>query len=489
MRYFFVMFCLLLLFTGCLWAQGLNFNDTAYGKVPQKRSFRTVSGDSLPARIDLSGYAPSVMNQGKWGTCVGFASAYYARTILEAVRQGITDRNRIDSLCFSPSFLYDAIKDTDDDNCTAGSEIEQALTYMRQNGVALLKTKSYPDCGANDPRLVGADSRIMDYIRLFGLVNRPESVVLATRKALSEMTPVIIGIQTTPSLKALSFWGKIWRWILSIFGADDETSLWVPSVSNRRTGGHAVCVVGYDSEKFGGAFRIINSWGKSWGDEGYFWMRYADYAAYTKYGYQAYLPIQADSTDVTLSAQVSLQFATFTTDNEVPFVRSLTGKTTPGDSSERMVAYTLRDAQPTGATFKFVANVNRLSYVYALAATAAELRTKTLFPVSDTISPIIGANTQLLLPSENLLYTLSGEPGHEYWLFLFAEKALDIEKYTFDMDEGSGTFIDRVQQAFGKDLVPYQQVDYDSRKTGFVLRGRHEGHIVPLLIGFDHRDK
>lgn len=257
------------------------------------------------------------------------------------------------------------------------------------------------------------------------------------------MTTVAIAIQTTPSLKELGFWGKIWRWILRLFGGNDESSLWQPGKARRkaanvRGNGHAVCVVGYDDDKFGGAFKIVNSYGKSRGEEGYFWLKYADYANYTKYGYQAYLPIAQDSAGVTLAGSVSIQWANFVTDNEVPYVRSIKGKTNSGSENEEgMVSYSLRDPQRIGSNFKFVANVDRLSYVYVLAASANELRTKTIFPVLDKISPITGANTQMLLPSGDLLYTLRGEPGIEYWLFLFSEKALDIEKYAFEMNEAS----------------------------------------------------
>ena len=37
-------------------------------------------------------------------------------------------------------------------------------------------------------------------------------------------------------------------------------------------GGHAMVVVGYDDAKQ--AFRIQNSWGRSWGDGGYGWFSY-----------------------------------------------------------------------------------------------------------------------------------------------------------------------------------------------------------------------
>jgi hypothetical protein len=43
-----------------------------------------------------------------------------------------------------------------------------------------------------------------------------------------------------------------------------------------RVGGHALCVVGYDDEIGGGAFKIVNSWGRDWGNNGFFWLKYSD---------------------------------------------------------------------------------------------------------------------------------------------------------------------------------------------------------------------
>ena len=39
-------------------------------------------------------------------------------------------------------------------------------------------------------------------------------------------------------------------------------------------GGHAVAAVGYDDQRYGGAFKIINSWSQNWGDGGFFWLPY-----------------------------------------------------------------------------------------------------------------------------------------------------------------------------------------------------------------------
>lgn len=40
-------------------------------------------------------------------------------------------------------------------------------------------------------------------------------------------------------------------------------------------GGHAVTLVGYNDNKYGGAYKAINSWSTSWGDKGYFWLPYS----------------------------------------------------------------------------------------------------------------------------------------------------------------------------------------------------------------------
>merc|ERR1711998_428137 len=47
----------------------------------------------------------------------------------------------------------------------------------------------------------------------------------------------------------------------------------MPQNDEKVLGGHAVMACGFDDEKQ--AVLVRNSWGKSWGDQGYFWMPYA----------------------------------------------------------------------------------------------------------------------------------------------------------------------------------------------------------------------
>ena len=50
-------------------------------------------------------------------------------------------------------------------------------------------------------------------------------------------------------------------------------------------GGHAMCVIGYDDRKFGGAFQIMNSGTPQWGKDGVAWVRYGDFKNYVKEAY------------------------------------------------------------------------------------------------------------------------------------------------------------------------------------------------------------
>lgn len=50
----------------------------------------------------------------------------------------------------------------------------------------------------------------------------------------------------------------------------------MPSAHDKPLGGHAVLVVGYDDAK--GCYIVRNSWGASWGDQGYFYLPYAYWA-------------------------------------------------------------------------------------------------------------------------------------------------------------------------------------------------------------------
>ena len=483
-----LMFLLLFLSNFAARAQGLKINDDAYRKIPIKKSYLTTT-DSLPRSVDMSAYVPSVIDQGQLGTCVAVSSAYYARTILEAIRLDITDKKKIDELRFSPSYLYNAIKDSTDLSCMAGTEITAALEFMKKTGVAAYSEQGYPFCGNNQALPPSPDSRILDYIKIFDLTERGD-VVTAAKKALSEKTPILVGIQITPSFEELGGWQRFWRKLLVWLGfkSAEDYALWDPSKGDSDLkGGHAVCVVGYDDTKFEGAFKAVNSYGEDWGDQGFFWISYTDFVTYAKYGFQAYAQPANDTDRIQLSADVTINYPPYRADNLVSFEM--------GSEGNGMVAYSLSQPQPSGTEYKFYADIiDQKGYLYLVAANDAKATASVLFPTpgrSHQDSPFIGANTRLILPAEDIdsIYRLTNETGTEYWLFLFSENPVDIESYVAKMNATQGSFANRALEAFGTELIPYQRVSYKEKKIGFLLKGEHKGHIVPLLISLRHVPK
>jgi hypothetical protein len=72
-------------------------------------------------------------------------------------------------------------------------------------------------------------------------------------------------------------------------------------------GGHAMCVIGYDDKKFGGAVQIMNSWTEDWGNKGIAWVRYGDFKTYVKeaYGIDP-LPKRSEVANIPLECTIGL---------------------------------------------------------------------------------------------------------------------------------------------------------------------------------------
>lgn len=223
----------------------------------------------LPESANLQKFAPRVGDQGHQGSCVAWSSAYGARTIAEAARTG-QDPN---SLRFSPSFLYNQIGL---ENCD-GSYIVNAMQFMKDKGA--LSYDQFPyndkDCSRqpSQQQLEEAAAYKMRGFNRLSPGDRNNAVDLrAIKENLSQGAPVVIGMMVGGS------------YMQPMMGQD----VWNPTAEDRSMmgfGGHAQCVVGYDDKKYGGAFLIMNSWGPSWGNNGFAWVRYSDFRNFVREAY------------------------------------------------------------------------------------------------------------------------------------------------------------------------------------------------------------
>ena len=64
-----------------LYMMGLLEDDGQYDLLPCKADLQTKDYSQLPSKHSLKTYCPRVMSQGQYGTCVGWSTAYAARSI------------------------------------------------------------------------------------------------------------------------------------------------------------------------------------------------------------------------------------------------------------------------------------------------------------------------------------------------------------------------------------------------------------------------
>lgn len=243
----------------------------------------------LPESASLTAFAPPVGNQGGQGSCVAWSSAYAARSILEAVRNG--GRGDV----YSPAFLYNQIGL---DDCQ-GSYIGRAMEYMTRQGSVPMEDFPYDenDCTRQpDGSLIreAASRRMRGFTRLTPGDRNDEVDLRAIREHLSQGSPVVIGMMVGRSF------------MQDMVGKE----LWTPDLDDRGfmgMGGHAMCVVGYDDNRHGGAFQLMNSWGTEWGVNGFAWVRYGDFSHFVReaYGLEP-MPRAAGSRQSKLTCEVGL---------------------------------------------------------------------------------------------------------------------------------------------------------------------------------------
>lgn len=225
--------------------------------------------NSFPTEMSLLQYAPPRLNQGRQGSCVGWASAYSAQTILYARASGANPTNA----AFSPAFLYNQIALQ---GCQ-GSYLQEAMENMKSVGGLPYRAFQYDESSCskepNRSQKQEANSfRIKGYNRLTqgGYNYKPD--MGAIRQNIGQGAPVVIGMQVGGSF------------MQNMYGKSD----WKPTKSDyglRGFSGHAMSVIGYDDDRNGGSFEIMNSWGKEWGKNGVAWVTYKDFDHFVKEAY------------------------------------------------------------------------------------------------------------------------------------------------------------------------------------------------------------
>jgi len=209
----------------------------------------------IPIKVDLSDKMPKIVDQGQLGSCTANALA------------AIFEYDQLkDSMKFfevSRLFIYYFERFIEGTvSSDSGAYLRDGMKVLGTYGVVpetewpynIQKFRMRPPQNLCDEAI---HNRGLTYYAV-------DATVESFKETLSNGFPVIIGFSVPESFESV------------------ETTrtgfMKVPDRSEDILGGHAVVICGYDDELehngTKGYFKVRNSWGSSWGQQGYFWMPY-----------------------------------------------------------------------------------------------------------------------------------------------------------------------------------------------------------------------
>lgn len=454
---------------------GLLFDDDAYSSTPLKA--RNVAFQSVVAeqsKASLKKYVPVVKTQGQYGTCVGWSSAYYGRTILNARINDLTTSEEISDNTFSPVFTYLNSNVDNDYNCQGGAYINKALKTMVEKGVPLFKDYNVM-CDSYIPSDIWSKAeknRIRDFNRLFAGKEASDVKLESVKRSLINGNPVIIGFQVENAF----YYAK------NVFEPDNLGT----------SGGHAMCVVGYDDDMYGGAFEIVNSWGNNWGNNGFIWVRYKDFVNYTKYAYEMIPPKQVKKKEHVLSGELTMKLY----DGSTMDIKKGNGnykKTVLGwqdvvvDEAKQSIGdYHTTKVHPENTRYRIYAKVNKPAYIYVVGADS-DGRNGVLFPHKEEISPYIAyENTEVIVPGERYWFRLNSQVDSDYTVVIFSEEKIDINKAKQQLDDLEGDLLDKLYVIFNDKLIDRNKVKLKENKMGFEAK-YSDGSMAMMVLDIKRR--
>ncbi|WP_026967579.1 C1 family peptidase [Algoriphagus terrigena] len=208
--------------------------------------------DNLPATFDLSSFLPEVGNQGRLGSCTAWATAYYGRSLLSNYSE---NTSRVASVRLSPSYIYNQLTKG---QCK-GTSIGSAMQLLVDQGASEWDIFPYQSTGCNvqpneNQRLNASEYKMSDYKILSGV-----NLVAEVKTLITQGKPVVVAMGLDKE-----------------FGKKDDLGLtaYRPHQVKKDEvyGAHAMLVVGYSDQNK--AFKLVNSWGEQWGDDGFVWVDY-----------------------------------------------------------------------------------------------------------------------------------------------------------------------------------------------------------------------
>lgn len=433
-----------------LLSTGLNMDEKVYDKAEVFEALADNIKNPLPERISLLKYAPTRKNQGQQGSCVGWASAYAARTILFAKQSG----ENPNQVRFSPSYVYNQIAL---EGCQ-GAYMNNAMNLMLKKGALPYSEFTYTEHSCSkkpnsNQQQLAKQFVTKGYNRLSKGGSNYKTDLLAIKQNLSQGAPVVIGMMVGGTFMSKMNGRKVWK----------------PSKADyaqRGFGGHAMCIIGYDDYLEGGSFQIMNSWGEKWGENGVAWVRYNDFDHFTKEAYGLYPMGDANAV---ASSQLK---------GELGIVLNSNGKNVPMTQKSDILFSTTQKLNKN-KDFKIEITNSIECYAYIFGE-ETDQSSYVLFPYTKKHSPYCGITGTRLFPRDHSLYP-DDIGNNDKFAIVISKQKLDYNKLNKAINNTSGgSYEDKLKNALGNELITAPMFK-DGNTIGFNAQTGHQNMIGVVI--------
>jgi hypothetical protein len=364
-----------------------------------------------------------------------------------------------------------------------GANIASAMKALTDTGDVLV-SDNIPDCINsidNATRIKAKDYIIKAYTSLtntFGRITKNELITI--KKSVAEKKPVIF------STKCLS----------SFFNVGKD-GIWKINATDSSAGNHAICIVGYDDNKSGGAFEVMNSWGTDWGNNGFFWLTYDQIMQYGSYALEM-MDREVYGPNATRDLgppqlKGSLDFV-LTNDfgNDIAPMSVLLNKIDANaavvtDNNKAVFSnYTLAENYTGGTKFKIKFTTNAPAFVYIFSIDDNKT-VSTLFPYADNISPVVNsANATIYLPSQGKHYTLNGDANRDRICILYSKTAIDFDNLKSKISKSSSSMYETITALYKNRIIPVKNINFNENNISF-SSDAGEQQLVCFFIDMNHK--
>jgi C1A family cysteine protease len=212
----------------------------------------------IPSSIDLEPWCGPKKDQGSLGACTAFAASEFMELLHRKHDEEYFGERAEFAPVLSPLFGYYKEREMDGTlvEGDTGSYGRTACKVLTKFGLCLETEDPY---APSDYQTPPTPEQLTEAATFRLGAYHAVSSVDDMRHCLASGYPIMAGFTVFMSFETKT----------------GGSHLYAPKPGHEEVlGGHEVLFIGYDDAKFGGAFKVRNSWGPDWADSGNFWFAY-----------------------------------------------------------------------------------------------------------------------------------------------------------------------------------------------------------------------